>query len=518
LLLQAHQMPTPQQTLESFRALVTQLGPVPYHLLRRLTALLRAYVKENDGKPGCNPNLLQELGDIFAPLVFWMPIRDPMRVRPTSEQLGGVPPGHVLVQINIPPLGFTTRQALPLNCSVARLRVQMLVAANAPTPSGWNVWMAPPNPVQMVEWCTLRQYNVQNTDVIIINNEDMPEKPTYVAAASSILRCISKNHAVFYPPIDVAAPPLLRRVSMAPTHTASSPPGALQRRSTMGNVLIEQPQGMYMAPSLEIFAAPGAAPNGMPVAMQMPARAGPPKPRGPTFVGGVGDANLMRSSTIDLTLPPAVIAVPSPFLTSDNLSAAAPLATAAAAAAAAPAAPAAALSERALPARDGPLPVRTDLANRPRAPMPPPAAAPEQPPAKPVMQPARRVSAPAAGRRAAVVRDAYQPLAEARKRGSALTGSDDEAAGGAGGAGGADMYQDIPSKWAPELASGDTSPATAKRESPSSGGSGAAVSPAGVRKSDAVTHYGSSSMLQQGMAANKSPAGARPSFSAKPAF
>jgi hypothetical protein len=44
------------------------------------------------------------------------------------------------------------------------------------------------------------------------------------------------------------------------------------------------------------------------------------------------------------------------------------------------------------------------------------------------------------------------------------------------------------------------------------------VSPAGVRKSDAVTHYGSSSMLQQGMAANKSPAGARPSFSAKPAF
>jgi hypothetical protein len=529
LLIQAHLRPTPQQTLEQFRNIVSALQPVPFHLLRRLTATLRAYFREHEKTGGVQ---LQALGDMFAPLVMWMPIRDPMRVRPTNEQLGGVPPGHVLVQINIPPLGFTTRQPLPLNVTVSRLRAQMLTAAGATSMFGWHMWLAPPSPQLLDPSCTLRQYNVQNTDILVINNEDQCDKPVYFAAASSIIRCAIKNHPVFFPSASetlsprssAGAPPLQRRSSMAPTMNGGAAGGGggvgggggaspfdtmpvngggaapmLQRRSTVAAIGGGgEPVTTYMAPSLEIFkndstrlsSSPGSPAVG-------PGRPGPAKPP------SLRNSTQQRTS-VDLQLPPSTTAVPSPFVSSGDIAAPVPapgvrregsggLGTPPASSMFAGGNPNSSPQQpqqqqfvgAGSPATGAMSPglARRDLANRPRAQTPlvldPVRALP------PVASPAANKRGPAPGRKASpskpIVRDAYQPLADARRRGTLLGAS-----GSSDNADDADQnndddptaetqYQDIPTKWAPEMAK-EGGAALSPRSLP--------VMPAGVRRSE----------------------------------
>jgi hypothetical protein len=484
------------------------LQPVPYHLLRRLTATLRAYFREHEKTGGVQ---LQALGDMFAPLVMWMPIRDPMRVRPTNEQLGGVPPGHVLVQVNIPPLGFSTRQPLPLNLTISRLRAQLLTTAGATSMFGWHMWLAPPSPQLLDPSCTLRQYNVQNTDVLVINNEDQCERPVYFAAASSIIRCAIKNHPVFFPSAaaealsprsSAGAPPLQRRSSMAPTMGGGVGGGQpnlgggaapfdtmpingvvggvpmLQRRSTVAAIGGGgEPVTTYMAPSLDIFKNDSNRVSGG-------GRPGPAK-KPPSL------RNSLQRTSVELQLPPSSTAVPSPFVSSGDVPGAAATRPASGAKARAD-------SDRRLQRRRclaaahqtplhssnsrcssrlwrgspaaaavgamSPGLARRDVANRPRAQTPlvldpvralPPTGIGGGSPA-----PGKRGPA-APGRKQSpskpVVRDAYQPLADARRRGTLLGASgsserrrrrrcqhDDPTA--------ETQYQDIPTKWAPEMA------------------------------------------------------------------
>jgi hypothetical protein len=159
---------------------------------------------------------------------------------------------------------------------------------------------------------------------------------------------------------------------------------------------------------------------------------------------------------------------------------------------------------------------RRDLSNRPRAQTPlvldPVRALP------PTSSPSLVARRGAPGRMKSpskpIVRDAYQPLADARRRGTLLGASgagdtddvnnDDEAAAAAGTEA---QYQDIPSKWAPDIAKDGaaSSPATLSPR-------GLPMLPAGVRRSEEVTHYGSSKMLQQGVAGAPKAGLGRPSF------
>ena len=156
----------------------------------------------------------------------------------------------LMLHVEIPSLGHRSTQTLSITEPIVSMMTRLLEEAGTQGAFGWNMWLPPPQPLLLDQECTLRQYkyvflllylfspffaidfififysniflsfflflflsfflfssstffddyiSLRHGDKIVINQEDSLEKPKYLQASSSILRCVVKNYHVFFP-------------------------------------------------------------------------------------------------------------------------------------------------------------------------------------------------------------------------------------------------------------------------------------------------------------------------------